>query len=196
MDAALSSRLDCAAGWLWHCNIFHSRDCARFLIEQRQASNPIPGRSEERFSKAHSRDCARFLIEQRQASNRNPGGATFSLRHSGESACGIPDGETLILTGGDGHTFVTRWEHRNSFSYGHEDANNDNPNTFEKQMCETAQKYAPDFDPFPSVPCTSKDCRYDVNGVVEELPQLPESIWAHACAALPTTGVRPDQHTC
>ena len=102
------------------------------------------------------------------------------------------------MTGGAVHSFVTRWEHehRNSFSYGHEDANNDNPNTFEKQMCETAQKYAPDFDPFPSVPCTSKDCRYDVNGFVEELPQLPESIWAHACAALPTTGVRPDQHTC
>ena len=58
-----------------------------------------------------------------------PGGATFSLRHSGDLACGIPDGETLILTGGAGHNFVTRWEHehRNSFSYGHEDADNDNP---------------------------------------------------------------------
>ena len=113
LDAAFSSRLHRPA-WrqLDHCNRVHCRDCARYLIEQRQASNPIPG------------------------------GATFSLRHSGEEACGIPDGETLILTGGDIHTFVTRWEHehRNSFSYGHEDANNDNPNTFEKQMCETAQK--------------------------------------------------------
>ena len=129
LDAALSSRLHRAAGRRWQCNTVHCRDCARYLIEQRQASNPIPG------------------------------GATFSLRHRRIRACGIPDGETLILTGGAVHNFVTRWEdeHRNAFSYGHEDANNGNPNTFEKQMCETAQKYAPDFDPFPSVPCTSKD---------------------------------------
>ena len=170
MDAALSSRLHRAAGRPWQC------------------------------SKALCRDCARYLIEQRQASNRIPGGATFSLRHSGANACGIPDGETLILTGGDGHNFVTRWVHehedRNSFSYGHEDANYENPHTFEKQMWETAQKYAPDFDPFTSVPCTSKGYRYNVNGFVEELPQLPENRNAHACAALPATGVRPDQPTC
>ena len=95
-------------------------------------------------SKTHCRDCARYLIEQRQASNLNPipGGATFALSHRGDHACGIPDGETLILTGGRTHSFVTRWvhEHRNSFSYGHEDANDDNPHTFEKQMWETAQK--------------------------------------------------------
>merc|ERR1712037_404942 len=66
-----------------------------------------------------------------------PGGATFSLRHSGRQACGIPDGETLILTGGYIHSFVTR---------------------------------------------------YNVNGFVEELPQLPESRYGHACAALPATG--------
>ena len=39
------------------------------------------------------------------------------------------------------------------------------------------------------------DCRYNVNGFVEELPQLPESRYRHACAALPT-GVRPAQPTC
>jgi len=66
-----------------------------------------------------------------------PGGATFALSHGGGQACGIPDGETLILTGGRTHSFVTR---------------------------------------------------YDVNGFVKELPQLPESRFAHACAALPTTG--------
>ena len=111
LDAALSSRLHCVAGRQW-------------------------------CSTAHCRDCARYLIEQRQASNRIPGGATFSLSHSGIEACGIPDGETLILTGGRTHSFVTRWvhEHRNSFSYGHEDANDDNPHTFEKQMWKTAQK--------------------------------------------------------
>ena len=35
--------------------------------------------------------------------------------------------------------------------------------------------------------------RYDVNGFVEELPQLPENRYAHACSALPATGVRPAQ---
>ena len=39
--------------------------------------------------------------------------ATFALKHSGQNACGIPDGETIIMTGGgnsDGcHNFVTRW---------------------------------------------------------------------------------------
>jgi len=30
--------------------------------------------------------------------------------------------------------------------------------------------------------------RYDVNGFVEELPQLPESRYAHVCGALPATG--------
>merc|ERR1712037_783746 len=66
-----------------------------------------------------------------------PGGATFALSHSGAFACGIPDGETLILTGGVTHNFVTR---------------------------------------------------YNVNGFVEELPQLPENRYLHACAALPATG--------
>ena len=33
-------------------------------------------------------------------------------------------------------------------------------------------------------------CRYNVYGFMEELPQLPESRWDHACAALPATGVR------
>ena len=38
--------------------------------------------------------------------------------------------------------------------------------------------------------------RYNVSGFVEELPQLPQDRWGHACAALPATGVRPDQTTC
>ena len=37
-------------------------------------------------------------------------------------------------------------------------------------------------------------CRYDINGFVEELPQLPENRRAHACAALPITKVRPKQN--
>ena len=41
----------------------------------------------------------------------------------------------------------------------------------------------------------AKSCRYDVNGFVEELPQLPENRYTHACAALPITGVRPKQNS-
>ena len=37
------------------------------------------------------------------------GGETFDLRHNGERACGIPDEETIVMTGGDGHNYVTRW---------------------------------------------------------------------------------------
>ena len=37
-------------------------------------------------------------------------------------------------------------------------------------------------------------CRYDVNGFVEELPQLPEDRFGHACAALPITKVRQKQN--
>ena len=35
-------------------------------------------------------------------------GAAFALEHGGYGACGIPDGETIILTGGFGHNYVTR----------------------------------------------------------------------------------------
>jgi len=65
-----------------------------------------------------------------------PGGETFTLRHSGYYACGIPDGDTIVMTGGYTHDYVTR---------------------------------------------------YNVNGFVEELPQLPERRSSHACAALPST---------
>ena len=48
--------------------------------------------------------------------NATLGNATLELRHSGEDACGIPDGDSIILTGGreeDGyHNYVTRWEDR------------------------------------------------------------------------------------
>ena len=35
--------------------------------------------------------------------------------------------------------------------------------------------------------------RYDTNGFVEELAELPAARAAHACATLPATGVRPAQ---
>ena len=38
--------------------------------------------------------------------------------------------------------------------------------------------------------CIAKNFRYNVNGFVEELTQLPESRWGHSCAAIPSTGVR------
>ena len=39
---------------------------------------------------------------------------------------------------------------------------------------------------------TVKSCRYNINGFVEELPQLPENITEQACTAFPATGVRPN----
>ena len=39
-----------------------------------------------------------------------PGGTTFGLMHDVTDACGIPDGETFVLTGGYQNDHVTRWE--------------------------------------------------------------------------------------
>jgi len=74
----------------------------------------------------------------RLTAERVPDGGGFELSHNGDSACGIPDaGDTIVLTGGGGHNYVTR---------------------------------------------------YDINGFMEELPQLPENREGHACSALPITG--------
>ena len=44
------------------------------------------------------------------------GGRGFALKHDGWAGCGIPDaGDTIVLTGGDGHNFVTRWVDQNLF---------------------------------------------------------------------------------
>ena len=37
-----------------------------------------------------------------------PGGETFQLKHSGEWACGIPDRDSIVMTGGGNHNYVTR----------------------------------------------------------------------------------------
>ena len=39
------------------------------------------------------------------------GGKTFALRHRGhgQAACGIPDGDTIVMTGGWRQHYVTRW---------------------------------------------------------------------------------------
>jgi len=67
-----------------------------------------------------------------------PGGGTFKLLHSGYYACGIPDGDTIVMTGG----------------------------------------YCGDCD---------YATRYNINGFVEELPQLPGVTYGHACAVLPSS---------
>ena len=36
------------------------------------------------------------------------GGGTFALRHGGWLACGIPDGDTIVMIGGYRHNHVTR----------------------------------------------------------------------------------------
>ena len=46
-----------------------------------------------------------------------PGGATFQHEHCGFAACGIPDGDSIVLTGGgdyynfnlNPHNYTTRW---------------------------------------------------------------------------------------
>ena len=41
--------------------------------------------------------------------NVYPGGGSFGLNDNLEYACGIPDGETIVMTGGyPAHSFVTR----------------------------------------------------------------------------------------
>ena len=35
----------------------------------------------------------------------------FELEHAGYGACGISDGDTIVMTGGFGHNYVTRWIH-------------------------------------------------------------------------------------
>ena len=36
------------------------------------------------------------------------GGTILSLSHSADRSCGIPDGETIIMIGGESHNYVTR----------------------------------------------------------------------------------------
>ena len=36
----------------------------------------------------------------------------FELEHAGYGACGISDGDTIVMTGGFGHNYVTRWVHQ------------------------------------------------------------------------------------
>ena len=36
------------------------------------------------------------------------GEGTFKMRHSGHFACGIPDEDTIVMTGGYYHDYVTR----------------------------------------------------------------------------------------
>merc|ERR1712110_1216527 len=38
-----------------------------------------------------------------------PGGETFQLEHDGGGACGIPDKDSIVMTGGSGHVSVTRY---------------------------------------------------------------------------------------
>ena len=41
------------------------------------------------------------------------GGGTFALRHRGWWACGIPDDDTIVMTGGQNNNYVTRCWHQN-----------------------------------------------------------------------------------
>ena len=52
------------------------------------------------------------IFQDRQRRKRSPlpclGNTTFALHHSGWDACGIPDGETIVMAGGRYHSYVTR----------------------------------------------------------------------------------------
>ena len=87
---------------------------------------------------------------------------TFALEHGGNGACGIPDGDTIIMTGGFGQNYVTRFVLELEVT------------GLEKHLIYT----------------TLNTCRYNTSGFVEELPQLPDIRRGHACLSFPTTGVR------
>ena len=72
-----------------------------------------PTRRLLKFNEAHCRDLARFFQNKILILQLCPGRGSFALSHSGYAACGIPDGETIVMTGGyPAHSFVTRcsWE--------------------------------------------------------------------------------------
>ena len=99
-----------------------------------------------------------------------PGLGVFELEHSVRGACGIPDidGDSIIMTGGFEHSFVTR--------------------SFPPWSLTFRNLYL-------GMIVDSKS-RYNINGFVEELPQLPEVRQSHACAALPTTRVSQEDNSC
>ena len=62
------------------------------------------------------------------------GGGTFALRHSGLMSCGIPDDDTIVMTGGGWtfkHNFVTRWVHlkKQTITYMAQRSNHHNHDT-------------------------------------------------------------------
>ena len=90
----------------------------------------------------------------------------FSLEHGGDGVCGIPDGDTIIMTGGVGQNYVTRLVLQL-------DANR-------RQVKGENNKNLH---------------RYNITGFVEELPQLPDIRRGHACGAFPTNKVRSKEQT-
>ena len=74
------------------------------------------------WCRAHCRDCARFWEVVKFSLLFIAGGGTFELRHSGQFACGIPEEDTIVMTGGidewpNSHDYVTRWSFRNKLGF-------------------------------------------------------------------------------
>ena len=97
LGAAISSWLYCVARWWWWCwwrwiRIRLGRYCA----------------STARYIKAHLstvKQCCTFY-------SFLPDGGRFSMKHKIWDGCGIPDGETIVMTGSgstQSHTHVTRY---------------------------------------------------------------------------------------
>ena len=81
--------------WLGHHHLFPTPSCCSAAMAQTQS--PL------------QRLCPVLRIGQ-AFTFFVTGGGTFKLRHSGHSACGIPDEETIVMTAGASHNYVTRWE--------------------------------------------------------------------------------------
>ena len=113
----------------------------------------------------------------------------FALEHFGGYTCGIPDNDTIVLTGGFTHNYVTRWDEK-VIDVGH--ADHDHDNKLIMPISYDLKTKGSDFHHIQHIlVSTEKICRYNLIGFVEELPQMPENRLVHSCASLPTTGVRP-----
>ena len=53
--------------------------------------------------------------ENRSKLTLSGGRPSFDLAHAGTDACGIPDGESFVLTGGHQHNYVTRCRYQRLF---------------------------------------------------------------------------------
>ena len=144
-----------------------------------------------------------------------PSDDTFALEHGAYGACGIPDGDTIIMTGGFGHNYVTRydficmikeiiwgiicWIKSNLIQivYSLSASGGLNFVFFLVFKMDGRKKTSLHRKLGLYRPCLWPiTCRYqiprperNISSLVEELPQLPDIRAGHACSQLPLSGV-------